>query len=186
LAAQLLLLLLTNLISAQTQPSAVPRLIKFSGTVNTAHETPRTGVVGPTFALYRDEQGGAPIWLETQNVQVDVTGHYTVELGATLPNGLPQALFASSEARWLGTQADGHAEQPRVLLLSVPYALKAADAETLGGLPASAFALAAPANARVATPSATAIASTSLPTPNAAVSGTGSVIMPVIECIPWE
>jgi hypothetical protein len=30
-----------------------------------------------------------------------------------------------------------------VLLLSVPYALKAADAQTLGGLPASAYALAA-------------------------------------------
>src|SRR3990170_1578308 len=33
-------------------------------------------------------------------------------------------------------------EQPRILLVSVPYALKAADAETLGGKPASAFVLA--------------------------------------------
>ena len=32
-----------------------------------------------------------------------------------------------------------------MLLLSVPYALKAADAETVGGLPASAFVLAAAA-----------------------------------------
>jgi hypothetical protein len=32
-------------------------------------------------------------------------------------------------------------EQPRVLLVSVPYAMKAGDAETLGGLPASAFLL---------------------------------------------
>jgi hypothetical protein len=31
------------------------------------------------------------------------------------------------------------AEQPRILLVSVPYALKAKDAETLGGKPASAF-----------------------------------------------
>ena len=36
----------------------------------------------------------------------------------------------------------GEVEQPRVLLVSVPYALKAADADTLGGLPASAFVLA--------------------------------------------
>ncbi len=34
---------------------------------------------------------------------------------------------------------DGRAEMPRVLLASVPYAMKASDAETLGGLPASAF-----------------------------------------------
>src|SRR6185312_15395766 len=36
----------------------------------------------------------------------------------------------------------GQAEQTRVLLVSVPYAMKAGDANTLGGLPASAYALA--------------------------------------------
>lgn len=41
-------------------------------------------------------------------------------------------------------QPEGQAEQPRVSLLSVPYALRAADAQTVGGLPASAFVLAAP------------------------------------------
>ncbi len=39
----------------------------------------------------------------------------------------------------------GQVEQPRVLLVAVPYALKAADADTIGGKPASAFVLAAPA-----------------------------------------
>jgi len=38
----------------------------------------------------------------------------------------------------------GEEAQPRVLLVSVPYALESADAQTLGGLPASAFAKAAP------------------------------------------
>jgi hypothetical protein len=36
----------------------------------------------------------------------------------------------------------GLEEQPRVLLVSVPYAMKAGDAETLGGKPLSAFVLA--------------------------------------------
>jgi hypothetical protein len=42
-------------------------------------------------------------------------------------------LFATGESRWLGVQVQvpGEIEQPRVLLVSVPYALKAADAETL-------------------------------------------------------
>ena len=57
------------------------------------------------------------------------------------PDGLPLQLFATGAARWLGVQAEGQAEGPRVLLASAPYALKAADAETLGGLPVSAFAL---------------------------------------------
>src|SRR5258708_37647341 len=42
----------------------------------------------------------------------------------------------------MGVSVNGEQEQPRVLLLSVPYALKAADAETIGGLPPSAFVLA--------------------------------------------
>jgi hypothetical protein len=53
---------------------------------------------------------------------------------------LPKEVFVSGAARWLGVRPEGQPEQSRVLLLSVPYALKAADAETVGGLPPSAFA----------------------------------------------
>jgi len=176
LAGQLLLLLpLTNLTLGQTQPSTVPRLVKFSGSVNAVHGNQRSGVVGLTFALYKDEQGGIPLWLETQNAALDPSGHYTVQLGATLPNGLPQELFASGEARWLGVQPEGQAEQPRVLLLSVPYALKAGDAETLGGLPLSAFVLTAPQAASPAASGASSLPGTSAPPPNAAVTGAGAV-----------
>src|SRR5260370_40586828 len=67
-------------------------------------------------------------------------------LRSTSNYGLPTDIFSSGEARWIGVQREGQAERPRVLLLSVPYALKAADAETLGGLPPSAFVLATPPN----------------------------------------
>ena len=63
----------------------------------------------------------------------DASGHYKVQLGATLASGLPADLFASGEARWLEVQAAGQTPQPRVLMASVPYALKAADSATLGG-----------------------------------------------------
>ena len=54
---------------------------------------------------------------------------------------MPLDLFTLGKARWLGVtpQLPAVGEQPRVLLVGVPYALKAADAETLAGLPASAF-----------------------------------------------
>ena len=97
-------------------------------------------VVAMTFSFYAEQRGGAPLWSEVQNVQVDGTGHYTALLGFTKPEGLPVELFTHALARWLGVQADGEAEQPRVMLLSVPYALRAADAETLGGRPPSAYA----------------------------------------------
>ena len=133
--------------SSTSSTAVVPPLVSFSGVLTDVNGKPLTGVVGVTFALYKDAQVGAPLWLETQNVYPDKTGHYTVLLGSTTSSGLPPDLFVAGEARWLGVQAQGQAEQPRVSLLSVPYALKAADAQTVGGLPASAFVLAAPPNA---------------------------------------
>ncbi len=117
--------------------TAVPPLVPYSGQVEG-----RTGQTSATFLIYKDQQGGEPLFTESQTISFDQTGHYKVQLGAANPNGLPSALFATGEARWLEVQVAGEAAQPRVLLASVPYALKAADAATLGGLPASAFALA--------------------------------------------
>jgi hypothetical protein len=137
----------TPLTSAQTSTqttSALPRLVRFGGTAKDLNGSPMTGVVGITFALYSEKTGGAALWLETQNATTDSTGHYTVLLGSTKPEGLPAELFTSEQARWVGVQVSGQAEQPRVLLVSAPYALKAGDAETIGGLPPSAFVLAAP------------------------------------------
>src|SRR5260370_37139246 len=88
--------------SGQATSSAVPRLVKFSGVVKDEQGLPQSGVAGVTFALYKDQSGGAPLWLETQNVQADAKGNYTVQLGATKTEGLSLDLFPSGEARWLG------------------------------------------------------------------------------------
>ncbi|HYG98453.1 MAG TPA: hypothetical protein VD837_04925 [Terriglobales bacterium] len=122
--------------------SVVPRVIRFGGVIKGTTGSPTTGPVSVTFAIYKDQEGGAPLWLETQNVKLDANGRYTTLLGTNHAVGVPSDLFSSGEARWLGVQAEGQPEQSRVLLVSVPYALKAADADTLGGLPASAFMLA--------------------------------------------
>jgi len=134
--------------------SVVPRLIKFSGEINpqiTQNRNNQNGTsqsttpVSVTLSLYELQEGSSPLWSESQKVQVDQQGRYTVLLGATQPDGLPLDLFTSGKALWLGVQPQlpGAVEQPRVLLVAVPYALKAADADTLGGLPASAFLAAA-------------------------------------------
>ena len=119
--------------------AVVPSLIKFSGILIDSSGDPYSGIAGVTFALYKNQQGGVPLWMETQNVQADTTGHYTVFLGSTTNEGIPIELFSAGEARWLGVRVEGKPEQTRILLVAVPYALKAADAETLGGKPASAF-----------------------------------------------
>ena len=142
-----LVLSLTQTTVAQTSTpttSDLPHLVRFGGAVKDLNGSPLTGVVGITFAFYSEKTGGSPLWLETQNATADGTGHYTVLLGSTKSEGLPADLFTTEQARWIGVQVSGQAEQPRVLLVSAPYAFKAGDAETIGGLPPSAFVLAAP------------------------------------------
>ena len=132
----------------------VPPLIQFSNVATDEGGNTLSGVVSITFSLYNSQQGGEALWTETQNnVQLDSAGHYSVQLGITKPNGVPTALFTAGQARWLGVRIAEQAEQPRVLLVSVPYALKAGDAATVGGLPPSAFVLAAPGAAMVGTDS---------------------------------
>jgi hypothetical protein len=128
--------------ASQATQSPVPALVPFAGIASDTDGKPLTAEAGIAFQIYRDEQGGEPLWTETQSVQPDATGHYKVQLGAATATGLPLELFANGDARWLEVQIAGQRPQPRIMLISVPYALKAADAATLGGLPASAFALA--------------------------------------------
>src|SRR5439155_21549345 len=63
---------------------------------------------------------------------------------ATQAEGIPPEVFASGEAHWMSmlVKRVGEVEQPRVRIASVPYALRASNAETLAGLPASAYVLA--------------------------------------------
>jgi Chaperone of endosialidase len=134
--------------AAQTSPSSsasaqVPPLIQFSSVAADEGGNTMSGAVSITFSLYGAQQGGEALWAETQkSVQLDSTGHYSVQLGITKTNGVPLTLFTTGEARWMGIRIAEQPEQPRVLLLSVPYAMKAGDAATIGGLPPSAFVLA--------------------------------------------
>jgi hypothetical protein len=122
----------------------VPPLIQFSGVASDEGGNYLTGKLEISFSIYASEQGGEPLWSEVQTVQLDRGGHYAVQLGVTKPSGVPTTLFSAGQARWLGVQIIGQNEQPRVLLVSVPYAIKAGDAATIGGLPPSAFVLAGP------------------------------------------
>ena len=84
----LTVLLVGGVLAMRAQQSAdntvVPQLVKFSGVLLDGTGKPLTGIVGVTFSLYKDQQGGAPLWMETQNVQPDNTGH----------------LFTAGEPRW--------------------------------------------------------------------------------------
>ncbi len=120
-----------SLCSAQGSPPRfseninVQRLIKFSGTITRAQ---RVGFVVDTvalrFTIYDEPNGGQACWQETQNVLPDAQGHYTVLLGESALGGLPDKVFASRGTHWLGVQASGQPEEPRILLVEPPSALE--------------------------------------------------------------
>ncbi len=154
----------------------VPRLVRFSGVIKDAAGMVPSGDVTLTFSLYEQENGGSPLWSETQTVQLSKDGRYNVLLGSASADGLPRDLFMMNRARWVAVQPGiaGMNELPRVLLVGVPYAIKAADAETLGGLPASAFLLANTATASIAAPSVTSTSTSTPSLPASTVTGTGT------------
>jgi hypothetical protein len=147
-------------------------LVRYDCTALQGDGRPKTGSTPVTFLVYKDEQGGEPLWTETQNVALDTHGKYEIYLGASRSSGLPADLFESGEARWLEAQVTGEPVHPRTLLVSVPYALHAADAATLGGLPASAFMRSGtPATSSSAVPDAVTAASASAVTTTGGTNG---------------
>jgi hypothetical protein len=134
---------LTPLFAQETSATTIPHLVRFTGTFRPANGLPAGPTESATLSVYAEEHSGTPLWQETQNVAIDVDGHYTAVLGATQNDGVPLDLFMARSPQWLGVMFNrpGETEQPRVQLVSVPYAMRAADAETLGGRPASAYVL---------------------------------------------
>lgn len=119
----LFLLPLPSTMSAQAQTSAVPRMVNFSGVLKDGSHRAITELAGVTFLIYPEQGGRRAALVETQNVQPDATGRYTVQLGSTSAHGLPSEVFTSGEGRWLAVRIGHEAELPRVLLVAAPYAL---------------------------------------------------------------
>ena len=113
----------------------VPQQVRYAGKLAN-----HAGVaVDAQFRIYAAAEGGEPLWTETQRVTIGEDGAYTVLLGSGESRGLPQTVFAGGVARWLGVSIEGAPESERVLLASVPYAMKSADSEALAGHAASDF-----------------------------------------------
>src|SRR5260370_469873 len=86
-------------LEAQQSPgtTTVPQLVRIAGSFHAKDAQRVAGLLGATFSVYREQGGGAPLWSEIQNVEVDAQGNYSVLLGATKNECLPAALCASRE-----------------------------------------------------------------------------------------
>jgi hypothetical protein len=130
-------------VMAQTPTAtAVPTLIPVSGELRGPEGEPRQGTLLLVISLYEGRDDPAPRWIEHQTVTLDAAGGYSVQFGATREDGLPTDLFTgAASTRWLGVAVEGEPEQPRVMLVSVPYAAKAASADALSGKTVEEFVL---------------------------------------------
>ncbi|OIO02899.1 MAG: hypothetical protein AUJ51_05655 [Elusimicrobia bacterium CG1_02_56_21] len=108
---------------------AAPALINYQGRLVDANGNPLSGAYSITFSIYSAASGGSAIWTETQSLSLD-NGIFSASLGAS--SALTPSVF-SSDTRYLGVQVGADAEMtPRTQLLSVPYAIYAASAASVG------------------------------------------------------
>jgi hypothetical protein len=139
LAASLLCVFLLVSPAVSQQPD-VPQVFRYTYTIPLAQRVGSQHSVAIAARIYSNDLGGSPIWVESFQLTPDANWRVSVFLGNTA-GGLPPTIFEYNAARWISVQLDGFEESTRAALISVPYALKARDADTLGGLPAAAFLL---------------------------------------------
>ena len=130
----------TFMLVAATLSAQIPQLINYQGIL----QDPKTGLPidenkSITFSIYATATGGTALWSETQTVSI-AKGYFSVLLGSVTP--IPQTVFSGGD-RYLGVKVGTDAEMtPRKRIVSVGYALMAADADKVDGQDASAFAAA--------------------------------------------
>ncbi|MSP71476.1 MAG: hypothetical protein EXR76_04680 [Myxococcales bacterium] len=130
----LLVLALGGTASAQ---GLVPEVLPYQGLLSDAVGAPVNGQVDLTFRLYSQALGAVPAWTE-QHLGVDVVdGVFSVYLGEDVPL---VGNFRDGSTKYLGISVGIDVEaSPRQNVGSVPYALLAGNALSLGGAAAATF-----------------------------------------------
>ncbi len=130
LLAWALLFSWTAILAPRDLYAAVPGTVQIEGGLSNAGGSAGVdGVYGIKFAIYADQQGGAPLWSEGP---IDVAvkgGGFATKLGATVPLSAP--LLTGLPGAWVGVQIEQDPELPRKSLGSVFFALRAGIAEGL-------------------------------------------------------
>ncbi|MEO1573498.1 MAG: hypothetical protein AAFU65_00900 [Pseudomonadota bacterium] len=118
-----------------TSTAAVPGSFNYQGYLSDASGAPIDGSVEVLFEIFNVPIGGAPLWSDTQTVDL-AQGLFKAQLGgASGTTGLPANLFDGPV--FLALTIEGETLSPRRPILTVPFSFRAQDAETLGGLGAA-------------------------------------------------
>ncbi len=101
--------------------SQIPLTMNYQGVlVDSGGEVVPDGIYSVSFSLYEADEGGSPVWTETQDVDVS-KGIFSVVLGAATNLDIP-----FNTQYWLGVSVQSEPElAPRAPLTSTPYAFQA-------------------------------------------------------------
>jgi hypothetical protein len=125
------------LIAASTAMAEVPQKINYQGRlIDNVTGEPRVGSHSMIFRIYDAVSEGTELWSETHVVVADSAGVVAIILGDKVPIDV-----AFDGATWLQVEVMGEALWPRRELVSVPYAFRASDADSLGGHAIEEFVL---------------------------------------------
>ena len=125
-------------ILADLQGGGIPQMINYQGILFDGDGKTVTGNRSIEFLLYDTETEGSALWSETQNVSV-MEGLFTVLLGSVKP--IPASVFDSTVV-YLTLKVGSDEEMlPRKSLVSVGYAYRALNADSLGGRSSKEFVL---------------------------------------------
>lgn len=122
-------LVLSLLLVLPTVASAAPLTLQHQGRATDASGVPLQGQHTIAFALFASEGAATDLWSESHTLQL-ADGYYSVTLGdQTL---LQSEWFADNDA-WFSTTVGSTSFSQRLALHSVPYAIHAAEADSLSG-----------------------------------------------------
>lgn len=128
-----LLFLAVMLFGATGSSAAVPGPMHFQGVLTDNEGALLDGQYTITVSLYESQDSATPVWGQTSVVQV-VGGAVDIVLGEA-GQLISQELLSSPEL-WLGVQVESDPELlPRQQVLSVPYATRAAYADSAANVP---------------------------------------------------
>ena len=120
------------------QGTGIPKLIHYQGVLLDAEGNPITGEISIEFLLYDVEQDGTALWSEVQVVSI-TDGLFNVLLGTHVE--IPHQVFDSTHV-YLALKIESDDEmEPRKRLVSVGYAFRALNADSLNGHDSSDFIL---------------------------------------------
>jgi hypothetical protein len=114
----------------------IPKKISYQGRLTDTSGMPLTGDHIVFFALHNAESGGIMLWSETQTVTADTNGVFSTILGSNTP-----IQISFEDSKWLGITVDGNPLTPRREIVSVASAFNAMNADSLGGLAGTSYAV---------------------------------------------